>query len=80
MVNVELSGEARGGVAILNAQLAAGAVAIGVHRGLGHPELAGDLLGRQMLVDEAQAFAFARREQPDGILCDYVSCDHSVSS
>ena len=33
-----------------------------------------------MLVDQAQAFAFARREQPDGILGDDVTCDHSESS
>jgi hypothetical protein len=45
-VNIQLAGEARGGVAILDAQLAAGAVAIGVDGSLRHAELAGDLLGR----------------------------------
>lgn len=80
MVNVELTGEAGGGVAILDAELAAGAIAVGVHRGLRHPELAGDLLRRQVLVDEAQAFALARGQQPDGILGDDVSCDHNASS
>jgi hypothetical protein len=45
MVNVELAGEAGRRVAIVDAELAPGAVAIGVHRRLGHPKLAGDLLG-----------------------------------
>ena len=80
MVNVELAGEARGGVAILDAELAAGAVAVGVHRGLGHAQLAGDLLRRQVLVDKPQAFALAGRQQPDGIFRDDVSCDHDASS
>ena len=62
MVNVELAGEPGGGVAVLDAELAARAVAIGVHRCLGHAKLAGDLLGRQVLVDQAQAFALSRRE------------------
>jgi hypothetical protein len=44
MVNVELPGEAGGGVAVLDAELLAGPVAVGVHRGLGHAQLAGDLL------------------------------------
>jgi len=44
MVDVELAGETGGAVAILDAELAPGAVAIGVDRRLGHPELPGDLL------------------------------------
>ena len=44
MVNVELAGEARGGVAILDAEFAPRAVAVGVDRSLGHAEFAGDLL------------------------------------
>jgi hypothetical protein len=45
MVNVELTGEPGGGVAILDAELAARAVAIGVDGSLRHTELARDLLG-----------------------------------
>jgi len=44
MVNVELPCELGGRIAVLDAELAAGAVAIGVDRGLGHAEFAGDLL------------------------------------
>jgi hypothetical protein len=43
--SVELARHPRGGVAILDAQLAARPVAIGVDRGLRHAEFAGDLLG-----------------------------------
>ena len=50
MVNVELPHEARGLIAIGDAELLAGAVAVGVHRGLGHAKLAGDLLGTEVLV------------------------------
>lgn len=80
MVNVELPGEAGGGVTVLDAELAAGAIAVGVHRGLGHAELAGDLLGGQVLVDEPQTLALARCEQPHRIFGDDISCDHSASS
>ena len=80
MVNVELPGEAGRGVAVLNAQLAAGPIAIGVHRCLGHAELAGDLLRRQVLIDQPQAFALARRKQPDGVFGNDVTRDHSLSS
>ena len=80
MVNVELAGETRGRVAILHTQLAAGAVAIGVDRGFRHAEFAGDLLGRQMLVDQPQAFALTRREQPHGVFGNDIARDHSASS
>jgi hypothetical protein len=80
MVNVELAGDARGGVAVLDPELAARAVAVGVHRGLGHAEFAGDLLGRQMLIDKPQAFTLARREQSHGIFGNDVACDHSAIS
>ncbi len=75
-VGVELARQPRRGVAVLDAQLAARAVAIGVHRGLGHAQFARDLLRRQMLIDQPQAFAFARRQQPDRIFGDDVSSDH----
>jgi hypothetical protein len=76
MVNVELAGDARRGVAVLDAELAPRAVAIGVHRSLGHAEFAGDLLRRQMLVDQPQTLALTRREQPHRIFGDDVSRDH----
>jgi hypothetical protein len=43
-VNVQLARKARGGVAVLNAKLAARPVAIGVDRRLRHSQFAGDLL------------------------------------
>jgi hypothetical protein len=80
MVNVELAGQPGGSVAVLDAQLAPGAIAIGVHRCLGHAKFAGDLLGRQMLVHEPQAFALARREQPDRLLGNDVPPAHDAAS
>ena len=67
MVNVELAGEPSRRIAILDAQLAPRAVAVGVDRGLGHAELPRDLLGAQVLIDQAQAFALSRRQEPDRI-------------
>jgi hypothetical protein len=80
MVNVELAGQPGGGVAVLDAEFAPGAVAVGVHRSLGHAEFTGDLLRRQMLIHQAQAFAFTRREQPHRIFGNDDACDHSASS
>ena len=80
MVNVEFAGDARRRVAIVDAQLAPRAVAVGVHRGLGHAELAGDLLGRQMLVHKPQAFALTDGEEVDRIVGVVGSCAHSVRS
>jgi hypothetical protein len=80
MVNVELAGEARGGVAVLDAELAPGAVAISIDRGLGHAELAGDLLRRKMLVDQPQAFALPRREQAHLFIGNGVARPHSGAS
>ena len=78
--DVELARQAGGGVAILDAQLAPRAVAIGVDRGLRHAEFTGDLLRRQVLIDEAQTFAFAGGEQPHGIIDDVVACAHYANS
>jgi len=80
MVNVELAGEAGGGVAVLDAQLAPRAVAIGVDRGLGHAELAGDLLGGQVLVHQTQAFALALCEQSHRIFGNDAPCGHGDAS
>jgi hypothetical protein len=63
MVNAAAAQQARGFVAGGGAQLAARTVAVGVDRRLGHAQLAGDLLGAEMLVHEAQAFALTLREQ-----------------
>jgi hypothetical protein len=57
--------EAGGLVAIVDPQLAARAVAIGVDRGLRHPQFARDLLGAQVLIDQAQTVALARRQELD---------------
>jgi hypothetical protein len=80
MVNVELAGELGRGVAVLDAELAPRTVAVGVHRRLRHAELAGDLLRRQVLVDEAQAFALARGEQSHRIFGDDVPCAHGANT
>jgi hypothetical protein len=79
-INVQLPRKARRGIAVLDAQLAAGAVAVGVDRSLRHAELAGDLFGGQVLIDQAQAFALTRREQSHRIFGDDVACSHSDSS
>ena len=79
-VSVELASDPRRGVAILDTQLATRAIAIGIDGSLRHPEFAGDLLRRQMLIDQPQAFAFARREQPHRIFGDDVSCSHDGDS
>ncbi|HLZ76537.1 MAG TPA: hypothetical protein VKQ35_16135 [Phenylobacterium sp.] len=79
-VAVELARDPRRGVAILDAQLAARPVAVGVDGSFRHAEFAGDLLRRQVLIDQPQAFAFARREQPHRIFGDDVSCGHSDAS
>ncbi|HEX3886595.1 MAG TPA: hypothetical protein VHW05_03780 [Phenylobacterium sp.] len=78
--SVELTGQARGGVAILHAQLAPRAVAIGVDGRLRHAELAGDLLGRQVLIDQPQAFTFAGGQQPHWIFGDDIACAHDGAS
>lgn len=78
--DVELARQPRGGIAVLDAQLAARPVAIGIDGCLRHAEFAGDLLRRQVLIDQAQAFAFARREQPHRIFGDDVSCSHGQAS
>lgn len=80
MVNVKAARQAGGGVAILDAQLAAGAVAIGIHRGLGHAQFAGDLLGRQVLIDEPQTFALARSQQVHVIVVDVIAGAHQATS
>ena len=77
---VQLPRDPRRGVAILDAELAARAVAVGVDGGLRHAQLTGDLLRRKMLIDKAQAFALADCEQPHGIFDDVDTCAHAASS
>jgi hypothetical protein len=57
--------QAGGLITVVHAELAPGAVAVGVDGGLGHAQLAGDLLGAEVLVDEPQALPFALRQQLD---------------
>ena len=73
----ELPRHARSGIAVLDAQLAPRAVAIGVDRRLRHAEFTGDLFGRKVLVDQPQAFALARREKPHQIIGDDVARSHA---
>jgi hypothetical protein len=80
MVKVELAGQAGGAVAVVDPELAPGTVAIGVDRGLGHPQLPGDLLGGQVLIDQPQAFALTRRKKRGWIVRDIRSCAHRVDT
>jgi hypothetical protein len=57
--------QTRGLVAVVDPELAARAIAVGVDRGLRHTQLAGDLLRAHVLVDQPQAIALARGEQFD---------------
>ena len=77
---IELARQARRGVAVLHAQLASRAVAIGVDGSLRHAEFAGDLLRRQMLIDKPQAFTLAWREQAHRIFGDDIACAHVEGS
>ncbi|HXA40931.1 MAG TPA: hypothetical protein VNW53_18165 [Phenylobacterium sp.] len=79
-VDVQLTRQPRRSVAVFHPQLAARAVAIGVDGSLRHAELAGDLLGGKVLVDQPQAFALARCEQAHRIFDDDVACSHSAGS
>jgi hypothetical protein len=65
--------------AIVDSQLAASTVAIGVDRRLGHAELARDFLRAEMLVDESQAFALTLGEQLDRVLYDRRTRGHGDS-
>jgi hypothetical protein len=78
--DVELARDAGGGVSVLDAELAAGPVAIGVDGSLRHAELAGDLFRRQVLIDQPQAFTLAWGKQPNRIFGDDVTCAHRASS
>ena len=80
MVNIELPSEAGGAVAILDAELAPSAVAIGIDRRLGHTELTGDLFGGQVLIDKPQAFALTRRKKRRWIVGEVRSCAHNDST
>jgi hypothetical protein len=76
MVNIELAHETRRGIAIVDAELAAGAIAIGIHRSLRHAQFAGDLLRRQMLVHKAQALTLSGGKQADRIDGRCGACGH----
>ena len=53
--------EPRGGVAVVHAQALTRLVEVGVDGVLGDAELAPDLLGAQVFIDQPQAFALPRR-------------------
>jgi len=77
---VEGARQTRRGVAILDAELAPRTVAIGVDRCFRHAQFAGDLLGRKMLIDQPQAFALTRREQPNLFFGNGFACAHCTAS
>ena len=59
--------QAGGFVAVVHAQPLARLVEVGVDGVLGDAELAADLLGAQVLLDQAQAFTLARGQELDGL-------------
>jgi hypothetical protein len=67
-------------VAVGDAELAARTVAVGVDGGLRHPELAGDLLRAEMLVDQPQAFSLTGSEELDRVFADSRTVRHGQSS
>jgi len=76
-LDVELARQPCRGVAVLDAQLAPGAVAVGVDRRLGHAQFAGDLLRREVLIDQPQAFALTQGEQAHEVVPTVVSRVHA---
>jgi len=75
-----LPGDPGRGIAVVDPQLAARTIAIGVDRCLRHAELARDLLGRQMLIDQPQALALTWREQGGRIGSDVCTRAHKASN
>jgi hypothetical protein len=65
-------------VAIVDAQALAGLVQMGVDRVLGDAEPAADLLGAQMVLDQAQALALARGQQLDGLAGRLLGLAHNA--
>ena len=80
MVNVLAAQQARGFVPVGHAELAPGAVAVGVDGRLGHAQLAGDLFGAEVLVHQAQALALALRQQLDGVAYGVRAHGHTRGS
>jgi len=70
---------ARGGVAVRNPQLAAGAVAIGVDRRLRHAELSRDLLGAQVPIDKPQTLALSGGQKLDRVHAAVCRCAHRMN-
>jgi hypothetical protein len=64
---VEFAQDAGGLEAVVDAELAARAVAVGVDGRLRHAEFAGDLLGAEMLVDQPQAITLTRCQHVDSV-------------
>jgi len=54
-------------IAIAGAELSARTIAVGVHRGLGHAQLARNLLRTEVPVHQPQALALTRRQTFDKI-------------
>jgi hypothetical protein len=67
-------------VTISRPQLPPGAVAICVHGSLGHTQLAGDLFGAQMPVDQTQTLALSRGQAFDSILGHGLRLAHRMST
>ena len=63
---------ASGFVSVIDPQLAPRPVAIGVDGGLGHAQLAGDLLGAQVPVHQAKTFPLARRQKLNGVFGHFL--------
>lgn len=74
-------GEApRGLVAVTRAQLLPRAVAIGVHRGLGHAEFSRDLLRTQVPIDQPQAVPLPLSQPFDKVLTHIPRLAHRLNT
>lgn len=67
-------------IAVPGPQLPPGPVAIGVHGRFGHPQLAGDLFGTQVTIDQAQTLAFPRGQAFDGVLGHSLRLAHRMNT
>jgi len=70
----------RGLVSIARAELLARAVAIGVHRGLGHAEFSRDLLGTQVPIDQPKAVPLPLGQPIDKVLAHIPRLAHRLNT
>ena len=71
---------AGGGVTVADPQLAARTIAIGVDRGLRHAQLASDLLGAEVPIDQTQTVALPRSQKLNCICGGLDLCAHKTNT